>query len=71
MEKSPEVKDFIGGSRDKMPYSEMFKRKLLQKLTSPNALSASALLKQVDVPLANPVKMAAKNRNRKLGKLLY
>lgn len=33
-----------------MPYSEMFKRKMVQKMTGPDALSASALSKQVDVP---------------------
>ena len=33
-----------------MPYSEMFKRKMVQKLSGPDALSASALSKQVDVP---------------------
>ena len=32
-----------------MPYSEMFKRKMIQKLTGPNAISATALSKQVDV----------------------
>ena len=33
-----------------MPYSDMFKRKMIQKLTGPNAISAWALSKQVDVP---------------------
>lgn len=33
-----------------MPYSDMFKRKMVQKLTGPNAISAWALSKQVDVP---------------------
>ena len=33
-----------------MPYSDMFKRKMVQKLTGPDAVSASALSKQVDVP---------------------
>jgi transposase-like protein len=33
-----------------MPYSEMFKRKMIQKLSGPNAISAGALSKQVDVP---------------------
>ena len=32
-----------------MPYSEMFKRKMIQKLTGPNAISATALSRQVDV----------------------
>jgi transposase len=32
-----------------MPYSEMFKRKMIQKLTGPHAISATALSKQVDV----------------------
>jgi transposase-like protein len=33
-----------------MPYSEKFRRKMVQKLTGPNALSATALSKEVDVP---------------------
>lgn len=33
-----------------MPYSEMFKRKMIQKLCGPDAISAYALSKQVDVP---------------------
>ena len=33
-----------------MPYSDMFKRKMIQRLTGPNAISAWALSKQVDVP---------------------
>lgn len=33
-----------------MIYSDMFKRKMIQKLTGPNAISAWALSKQVDVP---------------------
>lgn len=33
-----------------MPYSEMFKRKMIQKMTGANPLSASALSRQVDVP---------------------
>lgn len=33
-----------------MPYSEMFKRKMVQKMTGSNPLSASALSRQVDVP---------------------
>lgn len=32
-----------------MPYSEMFKRKMIQRMTGPYALSASALSKKVDV----------------------
>jgi len=32
-----------------MPYSDMFKRKMIQKMTGPNPTSASALSKQVDV----------------------
>lgn len=32
-----------------MPYSENFKRKMIQKLTGPDAVSATALSKQVDV----------------------
>ena len=41
---------FIGGNGDKMPYTDMFKRKMIQKLSGPNAISAWALSKQVDVP---------------------
>lgn len=33
-----------------MPYSEMFKRKMIQRMSGPQAISASALAKQVDVP---------------------
>jgi transposase len=32
-----------------MQYSQMYKRKMIQKMTGPNAISASALSKQVDV----------------------
>lgn len=35
-----------------MPYSDMFKRKMVQKMSAPNAISASELSKQVDVPQA-------------------
>ena len=41
---------FTDGNEDKMPYSDMFKRKMIQKLTEPNAISAWALSKQVGVP---------------------
>jgi transposase-like protein len=33
-----------------MPYSEVFKRKMVQRMCGPEALSATALAKQVDVP---------------------
>jgi len=33
-----------------MPYSQMFKRKMIQKMTGPDPISATALSKQVDVP---------------------
>lgn len=33
-----------------MPYSDMFKRKMIQRMSGPEAISASALAKQVDVP---------------------
>jgi len=33
-----------------MPYSDMFKRKMIQKMTGPDSVSATALSKQVDVP---------------------
>ncbi|VAW34637.1 hypothetical protein MNBD_DELTA04-1663 [hydrothermal vent metagenome] len=33
-----------------MPYSQMFKYKMIQKMIGPDALSATALAKQVDVP---------------------
>ena len=39
-----------GGNGDLMPYSDMFKRKMVQRLSGPNAISARALSKQVDVP---------------------
>ena len=33
-----------------MPYSQMFKHKVIKKMIGPNAISATALSKQVDVP---------------------
>ena len=33
-----------------MQYSDMFKNKMIQKMTGPDAISATALSKQVDVP---------------------
>jgi len=33
-----------------MPYSDMFKNAMIQKMTGPGAMSASALSKQVEVP---------------------
>ena len=33
-----------------MPYSQIFKHKMIQKMTGPDALSATTLSKQVDVP---------------------
>lgn len=33
-----------------MPYSQMFKRQMVQKMSGPNPISAGALSKQVDVP---------------------
>jgi transposase len=33
-----------------VPYSDMFKRKMIQKMTGPDSISATALSKQVDVP---------------------
>lgn len=35
-----------------MPYSDMFKRKMVQRMSGPEPISASALAKQVDVPQA-------------------
>ena len=35
-----------------MPYSQMFKDKMIQEMTGPDALSATALSKKVDVPQA-------------------
>jgi len=35
-----------------MPNSEMFKRKMVQRLSGPEPVSATALSKQVDVPQA-------------------
>jgi transposase len=46
------IATLIGGNGDNMPYSEMFKRKMVQKMTGPTPLSASALSRQVDVPQA-------------------
>jgi len=33
-----------------MQYSDMFKNTMIQKMTGPDTISASALSKQVDVP---------------------
>ena len=33
-----------------MPYSQMFKHKVIKKMIGPDAISATALSKQVDVP---------------------
>ena len=33
-----------------MPYSDMFKRKMVQRMSGPQAISATALAQQVDVP---------------------
>ncbi len=33
-----------------MPYSQMFKHKMIQKMIGPDAISATALSKQIDVP---------------------
>ncbi len=35
-----------------MPYSQMFKHKMIQKMIGPDAISATALSKQIDVPQA-------------------
>lgn len=35
-----------------MPYSKMFKNKMIQEMTGPDAISATALSKQIDVPQA-------------------
>ena len=35
-----------------MQYPDMFKNAMIQKMTGPDAISASALSKQVDVPQA-------------------
>lgn len=35
-----------------MPYSDMFKNSMIQKMTGPDAISATALSRQVDVPQA-------------------
>jgi transposase-like protein len=40
----------LGAEEVDMQYSDMFKNAMIQKMTGPDALSASALSKQVDVP---------------------
>jgi transposase-like protein len=39
-----------GGKELDMPYSDMFKRKMVQRMSGPEAIPATALAKQVDVP---------------------
>ncbi len=46
-----------------MPYSQMFKYKMIQKMIGLDAISATALSKKIDVPL-DTFRMAAKSRNR-------
>ena len=47
------LRKFIPGAEEvDMPYSDMFKNAMIQKMTGPAALSASALSRQVDVPQA-------------------
>jgi len=40
----------LGAEEVDMQYSDMFKNKMIQKMTGPDAISATALSKQVDVP---------------------
>jgi transposase-like protein len=45
--------EFILGAEEvDMHYSDMFKNTMIQKLTGPDSISASALSKQVDIPQA-------------------
>jgi transposase-like protein len=44
------AKFILGAEEVDMQYSDMFKDAMIQKLTGPDAISASALSKQVDVP---------------------
>jgi transposase-like protein len=42
----------MGAEEVDMPYSDLFKNAMIQKMTGPAAMSASALSRQVDVPQA-------------------
>jgi transposase len=44
------AKFILGAEEVDMQYSDMFKNKMIQKMTGPDAISATALSKQVDVP---------------------
>ena len=44
------AKFIFGAEEVDMQYSDMFKNAMIQKMTGPDAISASALSKQVDVP---------------------
>jgi transposase-like protein len=44
------AKIILGAEEVDMQYSDMFKDAMIQKMTGPDAISASALSKQVDVP---------------------
>ena len=47
------LRKFIPGAEEvDMPYSDMFKNAMIQKMTGPGAMSASALSKRVEVPQA-------------------
>jgi transposase len=48
----PPITCFVGAQELDMPYSDMFKRKMVQRMSGPEALSATALSRQVDVPQA-------------------
>jgi hypothetical protein len=39
----------LGAGEEAMQYSEMFKRKMVQRMTGPQAMSATALSRQVDI----------------------
>jgi len=44
------AKFILGAEEVDMPYTDMFKNAMIQKMTGPEAISASALSKRVDVP---------------------
>jgi transposase-like protein len=47
------LRQFIPGAEEvDIPYSDMFKNAMIQKMTGPGAMSASALSKRVEVPQA-------------------
>jgi len=47
-----------------MPYSQMFKHKMIQKMIGSDAISATALSKQIDVPQTTLSTWLRKRRNQ-------